>query len=401
MSALPQRDMDRATLVAGWLAADGAGIAVPDDYDAINQLYLERAWTDGLPIVPPTAERIAAMLAYCSQPEDQILAEVAPRWGAGTPLRIAANAVMAGCRPEYFPVVILALQCMAEERLNSYGLNTTTHPGAPLIIVNGPIARELKINSGHNVFGPGAHANATIGRAVSLCMRNIGGAYPGTTDMATFGTPAKYTYCVAENEAANPWEPLHVELGFAADTSTVTVIAAEAPHNVNDHRSLTGEGVLKMVAGTMSITGSNDVLYVRTAQPVVALGPEHAARIAASGFSKAEAKRFLYEHANLPLSRFSDENIELLRRNFPERYANAAPDVPVPAIQSPDLLTLLVLGGAGKHSMFIPTLGMTNPVTRALNLPDGSPARSIEDFRQASVWLSGKPEPAQREGRSK
>jgi hypothetical protein len=364
--------------------ADGMGIAVEDDYDAIYRLYLERGWTDGLPIVPPTAERIAAMLAYCAEPGDATLVEVAPRYGAGTPLRIAANAVMAGCKPEYFPIVVLALQAIAEDRFNSYGLQTTTHPGAPLIVVNGPIGRELKINSGHNVFGPGSHANATIGRAVSLCLRNIGGAYPGTTDMSTFGSPAKYTYCVAENEEANPWEPLHVERGFPRDTTTVTVIASEAPHNVNDHQSLTGEGLLKMIAGTMSITGSNDIYYTRTSEPLVVLGPEHAALIAADGFSKADIRRYLFEHARVPLNRFSDENIaNRLRRNFPERFSDAPPDAPVPMFQAPELLTLLVMGGAGKHSMFIPSFGITRSVTRALTLPDGSPARSIQDFRAA------------------
>jgi len=388
MSALPQDlhrpSEDRAAVIARELAAAGAGIAVDDDYDAINQLYLERGWTDGLPIVPPTAARIAAMLTYCDQPDNAVLAEVAPRYGVATPLRIAANAVMAGCRPEYFPVIVLALQCMTEDRFNSYGLQTTTHPGAPLIIVNGPIAREIGLNGGHNVFGPGTHANATIGRAISLCLRNIGGAIPGSTDMATFGTPAKYTYCVAENEAESPWPPLHVELGFAAGTSTVTVAAAEAPHNVNDHQSLTGEGVLKMIAGTLSTTGSNDIYYTKTSQPIVAFGPEHAALVAASGFSKADVKRFLFEHAHMPMNRFSDEHIEhRLRRNFPERYANAADDAPVPMFQAPELMMLLVLGGAGKHSMVIPSFGITNHVTRALTLPDGKPARSIEDFRRA------------------
>jgi len=384
------RIMDRTAAVAARLGTGGAGIAVDDDPDAIQRLYLERGWTDGLPIVPPTAQRIAAMLDYCPQPagqaDDATLVEVAPGYGAGTRLRIAANAVMAGCLPEYFPLVLLALQCMADDRFNSYGLQCTTHPGAPLIIVNGPIARELKINAGHNVFGPGFHANATIGRAVSLCLRNIGGAKPGSTDMSTFGTPAKYTYCVAENEAANPWEPLHVERGFAADTSTVTLIAAEAPHNVNDHQSLTGEGLLKMIAGTMSITGSNDIYYTHTSEPIVAIGPEHAALIAADGFSKADVKRYLFEHARVPLNRFSDEHIQnRLRRNFPGRYDGAPADAPVPMFQSPDLLTVLVLGGAGKHSMFIPSFGITQSVTRALALPGGSPARSIQDFRSPNT----------------
>lgn len=388
MSAVPiTRAEPEPGGVAATLAAlhlPGAGLETEDDFDAINRLYRERGWTDGLPIVPPTAERIAAMLAYSPAPHDQPLTEVAPRYGAATPLRIAANAVMAGCEPRYFPVVALALQCMAEERFNSYGLQTTTHPGAPLIILNGPIARELGVNAGHNVFGPGAHANATIGRAISLCLRNIGGAWPGSTDMSTFGSPAKYSYCVAENEEASPWEPLHVELGFPAETSTVTVVAAEAPHNVNDHQSRTGEGVLKMIAGTLATTGSNDIYYTHTSQPLVALGPEHAALIAASGYTRDDVRRFLFEHARMPLNRFSDEHIEQrLRRNFPGRYDHAPADAPVPMFQKPELLMLIVLGGVGKHSMVIPSFGISNPVTRALTLPDGSAARSIADFRRA------------------
>ncbi|MCC7417709.1 MAG: hypothetical protein IT176_11255, partial [Acidobacteria bacterium] len=247
------------TDLAALVAAPGASIDAPDDLDAINDLYLERGWSDGLPIVPPTEARVARMLAWCDRPIDAPVAALPPRYGAATPVRLATCAVMAGCRPEYFPLLLLAIETMAEEPLNLYGLQATTHPCTPLVVVNGPVARELGINAGHNAFGPCTRANATIGRAIRLALLNIGGAIPAVGDMATMGAPSKYTYVVAENEEASPWEPLHVERGFARDASTVTVIGAEGPHNVNDHESVTALGILRMIAGTVAITGGNDV----------------------------------------------------------------------------------------------------------------------------------------------
>lgn len=363
------------------LKVPGASVEAADDFEAVNELCRERGWSDGLPIVPPTAERVEQMLAYCDRPWDEPVAVIPPRYGEATPLRLAANAVMAGCRPEYFPLFVLAIEAMCEEPFNLYGIQATTHLCAPLIIVNGPVAGELDINAGHNAFGPGRQSNATIGRAVRLALVNIGGAIPGLGDMATFGSPAKYTYCVAENESASPWPPLHVERGFAAGASTVTVVGAECPHNINDHESLTAEGILTTIAGTVAITGTNDVFY--KAEPLVVMSPEHAATVAAGGYSKADAKRFLYEHARLPLGKFSSENIERrLRVKFPERFAKAGMDAPVPMVQDPDDFMIVVIGGAGKHSAFIPTFGATHAVTRALKLRDGQLAPSVEAFRR-------------------
>ncbi|MGZ5259276.1 MAG: UGSC family (seleno)protein, partial [Burkholderiales bacterium] len=279
--------------LADLLKAPSASIEADEDFDAINALYLERGWGDGLPIVPPTAERVERMLAWCDRAWDEPIAKIAPRYGEARPLRLAANAVMAGCRPEYFPLYMLAIEAMCEEPFNLYGVQATTHLCAPLVIVNGPIGREIGLNSGHNAFGPGTPSNATIGRAIRLALLNIGGALPGSGDMSTFGAPSKFSYCVAENEAASPWEPLHVERGFPADATTVTVIGAECPHNVNDHESLSAEGILTTIAGTMALTGSNDTYY--EAQPVVVMGPEHAKTVADGGYSKADAKRFLQE----------------------------------------------------------------------------------------------------------
>jgi hypothetical protein len=369
------------TDLAELLKMPGASVEAEDDLDAVNALVLERGWGDGLPVVPPAAARVEAMLAYCERPWNEPIAKIPPRYGEATPLRLAANAVMAGCEPRYFPLLMLAIEAMCEEPLNLYAVQATTHLCAPLVIVNGPVAPELDINSGHNAFGPGHRANATIGRAIRLALLNIGGATPGAGDMATFGAPSKYSYLAAENEAESPWEPLHVERGFPAEASTVTVVGAECPHNVNDHESLTAEGILTTIAGTMGVAGSNDIYY--TAQPVVVMGPEHAKSVAEGGFSKTDARRFIQEHAHLPLGKFSRENIERrLRVTWKERYANAGMDAPVFAVQNAEDILLVVIGGAGKHSAYIPTFGATRSVTRALKLRDGQFARSVEEFRR-------------------
>jgi hypothetical protein len=366
--------------LARTMAQPGTTIDVPDDLDAINELYLERGWSDGLPIVPPTEARVAGMLKFCDRPIDQPIAAIPPRYGAATPWRLATCAVMAGCRPEYFPLILLAIETMCEEPLNLYGVQATTHPCAPLVIVNGPVAQELGINAGHNAFGPCTRANATIGRAIRLALLNIGGAIPAVGDMATMGTPAKYTYVVAENEAASPWEPLHVERGFARETSTVTVVGAEGPHNINDHESVTALGILKMVVGTVAITGGNDVYY-DGAEPLIVFSPEHAATVAREGHSKADVKQFLFEHARLPLMAFSNENVERrFRVKFPH-LARAGLETLVPIAQRAEDYMIVVVGGAGKHSAFIPTFGGTRSVTRPLKLASGALATSIQEFR--------------------
>lgn len=358
-----------------------ASIEVENDYVAINDLYHQRGWTDGLPIIPPTANLVEEMLSYCDRPWDRPIAKIAPRYGEATPIRLATNAVMAGCRPEYFPVVVAAIEALCEEPFNLYGLQATTHLVSPLIIVNGPLAKELGINSGYNALGSGCRSNATIGRAVRLSLVNIGGAQSGAGDMATFGSPAKYSYLAAENEADSPWEPLHVERGFAEGASTVTVIGAECPHNVNDHQSVSGVGILKMIAGTMATTGNNDVYNIEP-HPAIVIGPEHAKTIAADGFSKADVKRYIFENAVLPLQRFSEENIE--RRflvTYKERYGDANSSFPVPMVQSADDILVVVIGGPGKHSAVIPTFGVTVPITREIKLASGKCVSSVEEFK--------------------
>jgi len=217
--------------------------SVADPAEAI-ELCFEKGWTDGLPVVPPTEERVRAMLdAARLRPGDQV-AYIAHRAVSVTAEKVAINAVMAGCRPEYMPVVAAAVEGIGEPVWSYHGPGTSTAGAAVLTVVNGPIARELDINAGDNLFGPGWRANATIGRAVRLVMRNVCGSRPGALDRGTLGHPGKLSYVIAENEAESPWTPLHVERGFRPEQSTVTVMAAEAPHQFYNQLSNTAEGVL-------------------------------------------------------------------------------------------------------------------------------------------------------------
>ena len=221
-------------------------MGIDETIDAI-ELYYAQGWTDGLPVVPPTRAKVHAMVERSGRAASEMIAELPPQGGKATVERIATNAVMAGCLPEYMPVILTALEAMLETRFNLRGVLCSTHVSTPLLILNGPIVQALHVNSGHNVFGPGWRANATIGRAVQLALVNIGGAQPGVLDKATFGHPGKYTYCIAENEAASPWEPLHVERGFQRADNTVTVYPAEAPHNINNHGSQNARDLLTVV----------------------------------------------------------------------------------------------------------------------------------------------------------
>src|SRR6185503_6456697 len=228
----------------------------PGAFEEIDGHYQERGWTDGLPIVPPTERRVHEFLKQTARDPREIVGVLPPRQGEATIEKIAANAVMAGCRPEYLPVILAAIEALADPLFNLDSVQATTHPVATLLVVNGPIARAIGLQAGYNAFGQGFRANVTIGRAVRLVLMNVGGGLPGRGDRATQGTPAKIAYCVAENENESPWEPLHVEAGLPADTSTVTVFGCEGPHNIQDDYSNTALGVLLTVAGAMGQAGT-------------------------------------------------------------------------------------------------------------------------------------------------
>ena len=347
-------------------------------FEAADAHYQEHGWTDGLPIVPPTDDAVAEFLCWTDRDPREVLGVLPPRQGEATVERIAINAVMAGCKPEYLPVVITAIEALADPLFNLDSVQATTHPVAPLIVVNGPIGRELGINAGYNAFGQGFRANVTIGRAVRLVLMNVGGGLPGTGDRATQGSPSKIAYCVAENEAESPWEPLHVEAGLPADVSTVSAYGCEAPHNIQDHYSNTARGILLTVAGAMGQAGSNNLLG--RGWPVLSFGPEHAATVAKEGFTKKQVKEFLFEHARYPLARLGAEYraAQLTRHDVRD-----APDTMIPIVRGPEDITVIVVGGAGKHSSWQPTFGDgTKPTRRVIAQRDGTPARRIIDLKR-------------------
>jgi hypothetical protein len=324
---------------------------------------LELGLTDGLPVIPPTPERVDALLEGCNRDPDDVIGVIPPRKGRLTVRLCAVNAVMAGCSENHLGLVIRAIEAMLEPPFNLHGLQTTTHPVGPCIIVSGPIADQVGVHSGSGCVGPGFHANSAIGRAVHLILRNVGGAVPGTTDAATLGTPSKRGLCFADIREGNPWPTLAEEWTGDASKSVVTVVPTEGPHNVNDHYGATGAGILTMVARSLATIGANDPYYPDST-PVVVLGPEHARTVAADGFSREDAKRFIAEHARIELRNWSHDNQEgRFRKKRPLLYGEADEHTTIPVVSSPDHLVLLVAGGVGKHSLVIPTVGVGVRVT--------------------------------------
>jgi len=329
-------------------------VAPHDAFDLVNDYFYERGWTDGLPIVPPTDERVNALLAGMSwHKPDEVIGIIPPRMGSATLRQIAVNAVMAGARPDYLPVIVAAVQAACNP---AYGLahrQTSTHAGAPLTIVNGPIVPRLRINCGRGLFGPGWRANATIGRALRLTLVNIGGAGP-TVDAGQTGHPGKYTYCIAEYEAANPWEPLHVERGFRREESVVTVVNAEAPHSMTENIRTDPEGMVETFASSMATLGVNN-LYSQ-GHPILVMGIEHAKHFAAAGWSKADVKKALFEKARQPWGLMKDRGKSKGPR-FPEFVDRSDDRSMVPIVGAAEDLILIVAGGPGGKSMFLPTAG--------------------------------------------
>ena len=342
--------------------AAATAVAVSDDLDAFQDLAMERGWSDGLPVLPPTEARVARLIAGAGLARDTVIVtSLAPAMRATTVEAIAINAAMAGARPEHMPVVLAALRAVSDPVFNLNAIQTTTHPCTPLIIDNGPIAGRLGISGGANALGNGHRANAVIGRAVRLVLQNVGGATAGETDRATLGHAGKFTYCLAENEAESPWEPLHVERGFGRGESCVTVLGAAAPTNVNDHGSASAPALLKALARMLAMPASNNIYY--GGEALVIVGPEHARTIADSGWSKTDLKRALFEHGGVRMDAFSEENLARYKHIIPGRFDATAPDATVtPTVHADDVM-IVVAGGPGKHSSIVPTFGATRSVT--------------------------------------
>jgi hypothetical protein len=338
---------------------------LPDTLEAVEAYFHAQGWTDGLPIVPPTPTRVEAMLGGIDAEADDIVGKIPPLWGEATVEKVAINAVMAGCAPEAMPVLVAALEAMLDPRFNLYGVQATTHPVAPLLIVHGPAADRLGMHAGAGVFGPGNRANATLGRAVRLCLCNLGGARPGQGDMATQGSPAKYTYAMAERVDANPWGALHASLGLDATEDAVTVFGGEAPHNVNDHVSQRAPNLLTVIADTAATLGSNVGWYFSQSQLLLVLGPEHAATIAEDGFTRADVQRYVYENARRPLHRLKQGGMWGIH-DWPRWMETADDHALLPVVPGPEDVYVMVAGGSGKHSTVVPNCCFSRAVTRRI-----------------------------------
>jgi hypothetical protein len=306
----------------------------------------DRGWTDGLPVVPPTERRVLAMLQGTSRKPDEVVAVVPPDLSECTVEKVAVNAVMAGCRPEYLPVVLAAVEAACTEQFNMHGLLATTMPAGPVIIVNGPIRRAIGMNSGGNVFGQGNRANATIGRALQLVIRNVGGGRPGEVDRAAFGNPGKLSFCFAEDEEGSPWGPLSADLGAESGVSTVTLFPGEGPRIIVDQLSREPESLARSYAANLRTLIHPKL--VMAFDCVLAVGPEHARVFSEAGWTKERLVARLHELLMIPTAE--------LVRGAGGMAEGVPPEVSAPALPKfrPGGILLVYCGGdAGLFSTMI------------------------------------------------
>jgi hypothetical protein len=348
---------------AAWRPTDAAAVMSEDD----QELFFARGFTDGLPVTIPTAQKVAQMVRAGGRDAGETIGPIPPRWRMATIEKIAINAVLAGCRPDYFPVVLAAVEALLDNDCQLYGIQTATNTTAPLVIVNGPIVDRVGLNARGNLFGPGARANATIGRAVQLVFRNIGGDIAGETDMATHGQAGKFTSCIAEAEQDSPWTPFHVDAGFSRDESTVTVIGASAPHNIFTYGCETGSEILDQFIGAMTGLGHNNIIF--PTGPLLVVSPEHAATLARDGLGKADIRQAVFARARIPLSRFGERTVQGLHHRRARWFAEAGDADHIGVADHAEDISIVVAGGAGIHSLFVPTAFSFRPVTRAIRAP--------------------------------
>jgi peroxiredoxin len=322
-------------------------------HDELEEMF-DRGWSDGLPVIPPTPERVDAMLG--GRDRSLSLGEVPPAMGEATLARLAACAVLAGCRPEYFPVVLAAVEGALEPAFNLNGQAVTTQPAGQLLILNGPARETLELNSSIGALGPGRRANLTIGRALRLLITLTGGGYPGRMDRATLGHPGKVGLCLAESEEVSPWEPLHVERGFDGDRSVVTLIGCDAPMSISDHRSRTPEELARVLGWAAAATWSPN-WWPLGGTSLFVICPEHADLFAQSGWSKQRLREEMFQAVRRPAG-------ELRWGETTPQVQGARDDEPITKWDSPDDIVLVVAGGeAGRYSaVFGPCLGMQTEI---------------------------------------
>ena len=330
--------------------------------DSIEECF-ERGWTDGLPVVPPTPAGLERMIRASGREPNDVVGILPPKEGLVTVEKVALNALMAGCKPAYMPVVIAAAEALTDPRFNIRAVASSTRGTAPLIVVNGPIRHELEINCRGNLFGPGWRANATIGRAIRLLIRNVGGALPGELDRATLGHPGKYSYCIGEDEEGSPWEPLHVERGFRREESVVTVIGSEAPKQFGLPQG-SAEQVLDVLADGLRLL--THFSSSGGAEVVVILGNQHRDVLSNADYSKKTIRRYLVEKAWR-----SAAEVRASGSQFLGSAGTVANETRVYAFKNEDSIHIIAAGDiTNRFSAFLQTLrstsGVAEPVSRVV-----------------------------------
>jgi hypothetical protein len=313
--------------------------------DEVEALF-ERGWSDGLPLVPPSERRVLAMLEGTSRRADEVVAVVPPDLAPCTVEKVAINAVMAGCKPEYLPVVLTAVEAACTEEFNIHGLLATTMPAGPVLVVNGPIRRAIGMNSGGNVFGQGNRANSTIGRALQLVVRNVGGGRPGEVDRATHGNPGKVSFCFAEDEEGSPWAPLSLDLGAPAGVSALTLFPGEGPRCIVDQLSREPDSLARSFAACLRTLHHPKLLLAFDC--ILAVGPEHARVFAEAGWDKKRLLERLHELLRIPGSEFV-RGADGIAEGLPEHLKEAT----LPKFRPDGILVVHCGGTAGLFSAII------------------------------------------------
>ncbi len=346
------------------------------DYHEAVELFFERGWTDGLAVVPPTDELVAEMVAYSGRSPKESLGSIPPFGGEATIEKLAINSVMAGCKPAYFPIVIASVEAMLDQSFNLNGVQTTTHCGEPLVIVNGPIIKKLGFMYADGVFGSGSRANGTVGRAVQLILWNLGRNVPGEVDKSCMGHPGNWSFCIAEDEEGSPWEPLNVERGLPRGSNAVTVFHCEAPHSIGGGPSVTTpDDLLVYIVDTIGALGNNNVRHF--GQTLLAINSLQADIFHKAGWSKKDVKQAVWERARhkvkeLRQSAFSKGVQEQVREHAPWiDFDNPEQDMPITL--TPDDIHVVVAGGRNYFSACCPGWGYFGgfPFPREVNSPPG------------------------------
>ena len=326
-------------------SVQSTGHDVADAYEA-NELFQRNGWTDGLPIVPPTEDLVLGFLAASGLAPGDVVGVEPVRRRRITAEKVAIAAVMAGCLPEYMPVVTAVVKAVCEPEYGLHGCTASTGGSAPFVVVNGPIRRELGMNATHNVFGNGNRANATIGRSLRLLIVNVLGGIPGRLDRSTFGHPGKFTFCIAEDEEDSPWVSLAAERGVPAGASAVTILAAEPPHLVMNEWTRDPREILETYAAAMR---ANMLTYsIWAGNYAVVIAKQQRELIAAAGWSKREVREYLFESARVTRGEWRTVGKAAIagRRNEEKVHT---------ALRSPDDLLVVAAGGpAGGFGAVVP-----------------------------------------------